>query len=83
MQSKKKKKKRNLKNSPEELKSWAKYSGLAFQMGFIIAIGVWGGKKLEKVFDTDNSIISAIVILIAVCAAIYLAIKDFILPKDN
>ena len=76
------KKKKKLENNSDSLKSWAKYSGLAFQMAFVIALGVWGGQKLDQYFETREPVFSIIIIFIAVCASIYLAIKDFINPKE-
>ena len=38
----------NLKN----VNNYAKYSGLAFEMLGIIILGVWGGIKLDALFDT-------------------------------
>ena len=60
------------------LNSYAKYSGLAFQMGIIIAIAVWGGIKLDEFVETNNSLFTIILSLLGVFAAIYIALKDFI-----
>jgi len=75
------KKKKNQKNNTEDLKNWAKYSGLAFQMGITIAAGTWAGTWLDKKFNTSKPIFSITLILLSVFAAIYFAIKDFIIPK--
>lgn len=57
---------------------FAKYTGLAFQMGAIIFITVWGGQKLDGWSGNDNQIFTIIFSLLGVFAAIYVAIKDFI-----
>ena len=62
-------------NNP--LSSYAKYSGLAFQMGSVIAVAVWGGIKLDKLMGT-NKTFTVILSLTGVFAAIYVALKDFI-----
>jgi len=60
------------------LNNYAKYSGLAFQMGGVIAVAVWGGIKLDKLAGTDKSIFTIILSLLGVFTAIYVAVKDFI-----
>ena len=66
---------KNRQNNP--LSSYAKYSGLAFQMGSVIAVAVWGGVKLDKLIET-NKTFTIILSLTGVFAAIYVALKDFI-----
>ena len=63
-------------NNP--LNNYAKYSGLAFQMGGVIAVAVWGGIKLDKLAGTDKQIFTIILSLLGVFVAIYVAVKDFI-----
>ena len=58
--------------------SYAKYSGLAFQMGAVIAITVWGGVKLDEMVKNETPIFTIILSLFGVFTAIYIAIKDFI-----
>ena len=60
------------------LKSFARYSGLGFQMIVIILITVWGGIKLDKLFDLETPVFTIVLSLIGVFAAIYSAVKDFI-----
>lgn len=59
-----------------------KYTGLAFQMLAIIAIGVFAGIKLDQYFKTPD-IFTVVLSLLAVITGIYLAIKDFIKPKKK
>ncbi len=63
------------------LRNMAKYSGLAFQIGFIILIGTWIGKKLDAYFDTDQPVFTLIGSLSSVFAALYVSLKDFIVKK--
>jgi len=67
---------KNHQNNP--LSSYAKYSGLAFQMGGIIAVAVWGGVKLDELVETNKPIFTIILSLLGVFTAIYMAVKDFI-----
>jgi hypothetical protein len=77
-------------NKPEELnkeqinkslKSYAKYSGMAFQMGLIIFAGTFGGYKLDQYFNFHSHLLTVFLSLISVFIAIYFAIKDFIKKK--
>ena len=58
-----------------------KYSGMAFQMGAIITIGVFSGRKLDSYFSFKIPIFTLVLSLVSVAAAIYLSIKDFLKPK--
>lgn len=62
---------------------FAKYSSLAFQMGGIIFLTVWGGQKLDEALDNKNPVFTIILSLFGVISAIYVAIKDFINMKDK
>jgi F0F1-type ATP synthase assembly protein I len=67
------KKERNNKDN-----QYIKYTGLAFQMGGTIFLGVWGGVKLDELLQHEFPILTLIFALLSVFASIYLAIKDFI-----
>lgn len=68
------------KNQPndDDKKSYAKYFGMVFQMGAVIALGVWAGVKLDEYFKNETPVYTIILSLVSVSAAIYLALKDFI-----
>ena len=65
-------------NQNSRLNDYAKYSGMAFQMGAIIGIATWGGIKLDKLTEANKPIFTIILSLLGVFAAIYITIKDFI-----
>lgn len=44
----------------------------------VIVLGAFGGQKLDSVLENENPVFTVILSLLAVFAAIYLAIKDFI-----
>ena len=69
--------------SKESLNSYAKYSGIAFQMIFIILAGVYGGIKLDDWLKTKKPVFTALVSVMAVMLAIFLTIKDLIKPRDT
>ena len=60
------------------LNDYAKYSGLAFQMGAVIAVAVWSGVKLDELTGANKPIFTITLSLLGVFTAIYVAIKDFI-----
>ena len=59
-----------------EYNSLAKYSGMAFQMGITIALGLWGGIKLDEYFGLKKFPAFTIVLsLLSVIASMYIVIK--------
>ncbi len=60
---------------------FAKYSGIVVQMGVIIFLATWGGIKLDKVAGFSKPVFTIILSLLGVFAAIWVAIKDFIIKK--
>jgi len=62
------------KNKPS-LDSYARYSGLAFQMLAIIGIGTFGGVKLDQWLKLGFPVFTIILALASVFAAIYSAVK--------
>ena len=70
----------NEKKSPLN-SSYAKYSGIAFQMFAIIAIGAFGGVKLDEYLNNQYTIIFS---LVAVLAAIFFVIRQILkMSKDD
>lgn len=63
----------------QRLTDYAKFSAMAFQMGIIIALGVWGGMKLDELFPIVKFPLFTIIFsLLAVCGAMYWVIKDLL-----
>jgi len=60
------------------LGDYARYTGIAFQMGLIIFLTTWGGIKLDQLAGFSNPVFTIILSLLGVFAAIYTAIKDFL-----
>ena len=46
------------------LSDYTKYSGMAFQMGAIIAVAAWGGVKLDEMAKTNKPIFTVILSLL-------------------
>jgi F0F1-type ATP synthase assembly protein I len=66
----------------KSLNNYARYSGLAFEMIFIILVGVFGGIKLDNVLDT-KPLLTALLSLTGVVLAVFFAIKDFLRKPKN
>ncbi len=66
----------------QPLTDYGKYSSLALQMGLTIALGVWGGKKLDEWLKiSDFPVFTIILSLLSVAAAMWFAVKDFFKKK--
>jgi hypothetical protein len=55
---------------------------MAIQMALIIGLGCWGGYKLDKTYPNKFHIWTIVLSLFSIFAALYVALKDFIKPKD-
>jgi membrane protein DedA with SNARE-associated domain len=55
-----------------------KFSGMAVQMGITIALGAWGGSKLDQKFETSSKPFTIILSLLAIGISLYLIIRDVI-----
>ena len=58
--------------------SFLKYSNLSMQMGIIVLAGAFGGVKIDKWIGNKIPVFTLLLSLIAVCLAIYIAVKDFL-----
>lgn len=68
----------------QSLNNYARYSSMAFQMVFIIALGVFGGVKLDEHFDC-KPILTLVCSLVGLVVAFYVVIKDVLRssPKED
>ncbi len=78
MLNQKKKKSKSLKH----LNSYAKYTGLVFQMAFIIGAGTYGGVFIDEKLEKEFPLFTVILSLLSVFAALYLVIKQVMNEKD-
>ena len=67
--------------SHRQLKNYARYSGMAFQMGIIIAVGAYGGVKLDEKWNTKPWM-TLVCVLVSIAVALYSVIKDLVPPKN-
>ena len=55
----------------DRLNTYARFSGIGFQMIAIIGIGVYGGMKLDERFPNDHQIFTIICSLLAIGIGLY------------
>jgi len=60
------------------LESYARYSGLAFQMFAIIALGIFSGLKLDQWLKIGFPVFTVLFSILSVSGAIYIAVKDLL-----
>lgn len=58
----------------KNLNNYARYSGLAFEMLGIIALGTWGGVKLDTLLDI-SPLFTIVLSLGSVAVSMYMVIK--------
>jgi hypothetical protein len=63
-----------------QLNSYVRYSGLAFQMMAAIGLAVWGGMKLDAWLEMRFPVFLVVLTLMAVAATLVITIMS--LPKD-
>lgn len=62
-------------------RSYMRYAGMASQMGAIILLGTFAGKKLDAYFHLDPPYLTILLALSSIAIALYLSLKDLI-KKD-
>ncbi len=73
----------NKPDSPiKQLKNYTRFSGLAFQMGIIIAIGTIGGVKLDAKWEL-SPLFTLIGSLGSITISLYLVIKELSITKNK
>jgi hypothetical protein len=73
--------KKDLKDEKEALRNYGRYSSLAFQMAFIIVLGTFGGRYLDRWVDWKFPVFTVVLSIFSVFLAIYFAIKDLLNKK--
>lgn len=68
------------KESP--IHQYAVYSNLAFEMGAIIALGVFGGVKLDKVLNI-SPLFTILCSLASIAIALFLIIRSLTKPQNR
>jgi len=65
------------------LNAFARYSGIAFQMGITIYLGNLLGVWLDEKYDNKEELYTKVVTLIAVFLSMYLVIKQVVRDSKN
>ncbi|HKJ44161.1 MAG TPA: AtpZ/AtpI family protein [Sunxiuqinia sp.] len=69
---------KNSKKPKKKLDNFIRYSGLAFEMIAIMAIGVYAGHKIDEWLDLSFPAFTLGLMILSVVGAIYHAIKNFL-----
>ena len=73
-------------NKNSRVNTYARFSGIAFQMTAIIGIGSFGGVKLDEYYPNKYSVFTIICSLVSIGIALYYVIKqvtDFSNKEDH
>ena len=68
----------NKNQKKKALNNYAKYSSIAFQMLFIILLGVFGGFKLDEWLNLSYPVFTVLLSIVSVILAIYYVVKDLL-----
>jgi F0F1-type ATP synthase assembly protein I len=80
MDQPKKKSESSNQQKQNQLNSYLRYSGLAFQMMAVIGLAVWGGMKLDAWLGMRFPVFLVTLTLMSVAATLVITIKS--LPKE-
>jgi len=56
---------------------------MAFQLAIPIALGAWGGNKLDAYFQNKTPVFTIVLSLAGIAGGLYLVLKDLINPKEK
>lgn len=62
---------------------YLKYSGMAFQLAIVLAVGTYIGTRIDRYFQTDRPYFTAILALFSLFAGFYLTLKDLLFGKKT
>jgi F0F1-type ATP synthase assembly protein I len=74
--------KKELKESENHLKTYARLSSIGIQMFAIIAIGTYSGFKLDQIY-TDSKLFTTVCALVSVVVAIVYVVRRIISDTTN
>jgi F0F1-type ATP synthase assembly protein I len=64
------------KNKNSQLKNWAVFTGIAFQMGATIFLCAWVGKKLDERYPMEKNWFTIGFVLFGLVASVYVVLKQ-------
>jgi F0F1-type ATP synthase assembly protein I len=68
----------NLQKPKKKVDDFIRYSGLAFEMIVIMAVGVFAGIKIDHWLDLSFPVFTFVLMILSVIGAIYHAIRKFL-----
>lgn len=71
-----KEEKENNNSKKSQLKNWAVFSGIAFQMGATIFVCAWIGKKLDERYPMEKNWFTLGFVLFGLVASVYVVLKQ-------
>ena len=78
-----KKNEKSSKKQNNSLNQYARFSSIAIQMGVIIGVSVWGGRKLDAKLNLNKPYLTIVLSLVGVALALYLIIREVINMGKN
>ena len=69
-------KKDRQRKAKDQLNTFARFSGIGFQMLVIIGIGVWGGIKLDEIYPNRFQTFTIVCSLLGIGMALYFVIRQ-------
>jgi F0F1-type ATP synthase assembly protein I len=60
------------------MQAYARYSGIALQLGGTLAIGAFIGRKLDQYFGLEKPLLTALFALLATVGGIYMMVRGLI-----
>jgi len=72
----------NLKKK-QRVDQYLKYSGMAFQLAAVLAVGIFIGNRLDRFFQTNRPYFTASLALLSLFAGLYLSLKEILFRKKT
>ena len=66
-----------------QFSAYAKYSGLAIQMGVSIGVFTWLGTYLDETQNNSNPVWTIILSLLGIAVALYIPLKELTSNRDS
>ena len=64
------------KDNKKKVVNYMKYAGLGTQMAAILAIGIWGGQKLDAYFGNESPAITMLLVLFLFTGIMFKLFKE-------
>jgi len=66
-----------------QVDQYLKYSGMAFQLAIVLAIGTYAGHRLDQYLQTERPYFTALLALLSLFAGLYLSLKDLLFGEKS